>query len=96
MGHKRTLGWCLLMFGQFRLDHAPSLLQGFHLPFRRGDDLLRERCEQRLKPLVSGDRKHPFGGVLIPIPLSQFDFASVLICPDWQRTFIPEEMHATP
>jgi len=86
----------LLRLGQFRLDHAPSLFQGFHLPFRRGDDLLRERCEQRLKPLVSGDRKHPFGSVLIPIPLSQFDFASVLICPDWQRTFIPEEMHATP
>jgi hypothetical protein len=30
-------------------DHAPSLLQGFHFSFRRGDDLLRERCEQRLK-----------------------------------------------
>ena len=23
----------LLRLGQFRLDHAPSLLQGFHLPF---------------------------------------------------------------
>jgi hypothetical protein len=56
----------LLRLGQFRLDHAPSLLQGFHLPFRRGDDLLRECCEQRLKPLVSVDRKHP---VVLPIVL---------------------------
>ena len=45
--------------GQFRLDDAPALLEGFHLFFRRGDDLLRERCEQRLKSLVSIDRKHP-------------------------------------
>ena len=39
--------------------HAPSLLQGSHLSFRRGDDLLRERCEQRFKPLVSIHRQHP-------------------------------------
>ena len=38
-----------------RLDHA-----SFHFPFRRNDDLLRKSCEQRLKPLVSIDRKHPF------------------------------------
>jgi len=56
----------LLRFSQFRLDHAPSLFQGSHLSFRRGDDLLRERCEQRLKPLVSVDRKHP---VVLPIVL---------------------------
>jgi len=47
MGQKRTLGrWCLLRFGQFCLDHAPSLFQGFHLSFRRSDDPLRERCQQ--------------------------------------------------
>src|SRR6516162_3775730 len=50
--------------GQFRLDDAPALLEGFHLFFRRGDDLLRERCEQRLKSLVSIDRKHP---VVLPV-----------------------------
>src|SRR5262249_20724329 len=27
---------------------------------------------------------------------AQFDFAIVLICPDWQRTFILEEIRATP
>jgi hypothetical protein len=27
---------------------------------------------------------------------AQFDFAIVLICPDWQRPFILEEIHATP
>src|SRR5262249_58985592 len=52
--------------GQFRLDHAPSPFQGFHLSFRRGDNLVPERCEQRLKPLVSVDRKHP---VVLPIVL---------------------------
>src|SRR6516225_7818589 len=49
----------MLRLDQFRLDHAPSLFQGSHLSFRGGDDLLRERCEQRLKSLVSVDRKHP-------------------------------------
>src|SRR5262249_45332493 len=41
------------------LDHAPSLFQGCHLSFRRGDNLLRERCEQLLRLLVSVHRKHP-------------------------------------
>jgi len=35
----------LLRLGQFGLDHAPSLFQGFDLPFRRGDDLFCECCE---------------------------------------------------
>ena len=30
----------LLRLGQFRLDHAPSLSQFFHLCFGGGDDLL--------------------------------------------------------
>ena len=30
-----------MSLGQFGLDHAPSLGQGFHFPFRRGDDLFR-------------------------------------------------------
>ena len=34
-----TASRSLLRLGQFRLDHAPSLFQGFHLPLRRGDDL---------------------------------------------------------
>jgi hypothetical protein len=34
----------LLRLGQFRFDHAPPLLQSFHLAFRRGDNLLRERA----------------------------------------------------
>src|SRR5262245_39874723 len=54
----------MLRLGQFRLDHAPSLFQGFHFCFRRGDYLLRERCEQRLKCFVSVARKHP---VVLPI-----------------------------
>jgi hypothetical protein len=33
-------------------------MQDVHLAFRRGDDLIREHCEQGLKPLVSVDRKH--------------------------------------
>jgi hypothetical protein len=49
----------LLRLDQFRLDHAPSLFQGFHLSFRRVDNLLRERCNQPLKSVVSVDRKHP-------------------------------------
>src|SRR5262249_51091335 len=49
----------LLRLGQFRLEHAPSLFQGFRLSFRRGDDVLRERCEQLLRLLVSVHRKHP-------------------------------------
>jgi hypothetical protein len=49
----------LLRLGQFRLDHAPSLLQGFHLSFGRGNNLLRECCEQLLRLLVSVHRKHP-------------------------------------
>jgi hypothetical protein len=56
----------LLRLGQFRLDHAPSLLQGFHFPFRGGDDLFRERREQRLKSLVSADRKHPVVFPVVP------------------------------
>jgi hypothetical protein len=55
-----------LRFGQFRLDHAPSLLQGFHLCFRGGDDVLRERRKQRLKSLVSVDRKHPVVFPVVP------------------------------
>jgi hypothetical protein len=47
----------LLRLGQFRLEHAPSLFQGVRLSFRRADNLLREGCEQRLKPLVPVDRK---------------------------------------
>jgi hypothetical protein len=55
-----------LRLGQFGLNHASSLGQGFHFPFRRRDDLLRERCEQWLKPLIPVDRKHPF---VLPIVL---------------------------
>ena len=51
----RCLLDALLRLGQFGLDPAASLSQVLHLRFRRGDDLLRERCEQRLKPLVSVD-----------------------------------------
>jgi hypothetical protein len=36
----------LSRLAQFRLDHAPSLLQGSHFLFRWGDDVLRECCEQ--------------------------------------------------
>src|SRR5262245_14997549 len=56
----------LLRLDQFRLDHAPSLLQVFHLAFRRSNDLLRERCEQRFKSVVLVDRQHPF---VLPIVL---------------------------
>ena len=47
-----------LRLGQFGLNHASSLGQEFYFPFRGSDDLLRERCEQWLNPLVSVDRKH--------------------------------------
>jgi len=36
----------------FGLKLAPSLLQDFRLSFRRGDDLVPERREQWLNPLV--------------------------------------------
>ena len=49
----------LLRLGRFCLDFAPSLFQGFHLSFRRGDDLLRERCEQRLKSPRIGKPEAP-------------------------------------
>ena len=66
IGNRVTNSRTLSRLGQFRLDHAPSLFQCLHLSFRRGDDLLRERCEQRLKPLVSADWKHP---VVLPVVL---------------------------
>src|SRR5262249_56939445 len=50
------------------------VLQGCHLSFRRGDDLLRERCEQRPKSLVSVDRKHP---LVLPIVLELGDGSKV-------------------
>jgi hypothetical protein len=33
---------------QFGLELTPALFQSFRLSFRRGDDLLRQRCEQCL------------------------------------------------
>jgi hypothetical protein len=55
-----------LRLGQFRLDHAPSLLQAFYLPFCGGDNLIRERCAKRLTPILSLDRKHPVVLPLVP------------------------------
>src|SRR5262249_46292066 len=49
----------LLRLGQLCLDQASTLFQGSHLSFCRGDDVLRERCEQVLRLLVSVYRKHP-------------------------------------
>jgi hypothetical protein len=45
VGKKNQLTDWLLRLGQFRLEPAPSLFQGFRLSFRRGDDVIRECCE---------------------------------------------------
>src|SRR5262245_58265820 len=58
----------LLRLGQLRLDRAPSLFQGPYLSFRGRDDLLRERCEQRLKLLVSVHRKYPMEILRVEVP----------------------------
>jgi hypothetical protein len=56
-GRREARRRSLRLFDQFRFDQAPALLRGFHFPVRRGDDLLCESCEQRLKPHVSVDPK---------------------------------------
>jgi len=42
----------LLRLDQFRLDHAPTFGQALYLGFRRGNNPVREGCEQRRKPFV--------------------------------------------
>jgi hypothetical protein len=43
----------LLRLDQFGLDHAPSLLQGFHLSFRRSDDPTEAGCWPDLAQLLA-------------------------------------------